>query len=200
MPPFLGYLSIAAYTLGAIAVVCWFVAIGKIGRSETLAKVAGYATGGICLLCSGATFIVPDEFSPKETQEGPITEFRHVDLDMDRSYFEFTISDAVGGRHKLRSNHFDAGFYSGDPVIYDGVAVKATYLRWTGEVIGLTAISGRHAGWTYSKPIGLGSWLLVVAGVVFMMRGTQLLIDEPVTKSHNQPLVKGSNSTSILGL
>jgi hypothetical protein len=53
-------------------------------------------------------------------------------------------------------------------LLYNGVAVEATYLR-------------------------------VVAGVVFMVRGTQLIIEEPVTR-YNQPVVKGGNSTSILGL
>ena len=95
------------------------------------------------------------------------------------SRFEFSVQDLSGESRVLNSDYFDKGFYSGDPLVYDGPTVKAAYLAWTGEVTALTELSGRHAGWSFEKnPSTTFPWILVAVGLIVMIGGSLHAIND----------------------
>lgn len=54
----------------------------------------------------------------------------------------------------------------------NGDTVEAVYLNLANEVIGLRAVAGRHAGWTFEEDQKrVGPWLLVVGGGLLVCAG-----------------------------
>jgi hypothetical protein len=183
MPIYVNYMEVASYFLGAGALVCWFVTRSEAPEAKTIIRLVGYAAGGFCLVSYGLTLALPSILSPREVVAGPVAGFRQVPVMRGYSRFEFSVQNGSRGSPALNSDYFDKGFYSGDPLVYDGATVKATYLAWTGEVVALTELSGRHAGWSFSRnPSTIFPWILVAAGIIVMFGGGLHAISDRLAK------------------
>ena len=90
----------------------------------------------------------------------------------------------------LRANYFDKGFYFDDPSVSNGSTVEAVYLNWTNEVIGLRAVAGRHAGWTFEEDQNrVGPWLLVIGGGLLLCAGIFGKLSDLAAKPEGDPMM-----------
>jgi hypothetical protein len=63
-------------------------------------------------------------------------------------------------------------FYFGDSELSDGDVIRVSYLVWTNDIVEISEISGRHAGWAYREgEPGAGPWLLGALGVFLFFSG-----------------------------
>jgi hypothetical protein len=189
MPTYINYMAVASYVLGAVALVCWFLTRSEAPEVKTIIRLVGYTAGGFCLVSYGLTLSLPSIFSPRKVITGHVSGFRQVPIMLDYSRFEFTVQDGIRASPVLNSDYFDKGFYSGDPLVYDGAIVEATYLAWTSEIVTLTELSGRHTGWTFRKdPSTMFPWILVAGGFIVMFGGVLRTISDRLAKSPEHSL------------
>lgn len=191
-------MEVAGYVFGAVALLCWFATLSEVPEAKTIIRLIGYAAGGFCLISYGLTLALPSILSHQEIIAGPVVGFRQVPVMRGYSRFEFSVHDGSRVSPTLKSDYFDSGYYSGDPLVYDGATVKATYLAWTGEVVALTELSGRHAGWSFRKnPSTLFPWILIVAGIILMFGGALHAISDRLA---NPPAPGGGQPPNLIRL
>jgi hypothetical protein len=142
-------IDVATYVFLGITLLCLWRLKGQIGDPRNTGLLARIA-GGLVLGSMGITVILPIVASPRSTITGVVRDFREVS-GYRTSYFEFRIEGDNQFSDVLRANYFDKGFYFDDPSVSNGDTVEAVYLNWTNEVIGLRAVAGRHAGWTFEE-------------------------------------------------
>lgn len=184
----LAWIDVATYVFLGITFVCLWRLKGQIGDPRNTGLLARIA-GGLVLGSMGITVILPIVASPRSTITGVVRDFREVS-GYRSSYFEFRIEGDNQFSDVLRANYFDKGFYFDDPSVSNGSTVEAVYLNWTNEVIGLRAVAGRHAGWTFEEDQNrVGPWLLVVGGGLLVCAGIFGKLSDLAAKPEGDPMM-----------
>ena len=119
-----------------------------------------------------ASSVLPPLISPRVSFEGRVTDFREVTgLDVS-SHFEFKLNSKAHLGGILRAHYFDRGFYYGDSAVSNGDVVRVSYFAWTNDILEMSELWGRHAGWAYREgETGAGPWLLGALGVLVFGSG-----------------------------